>query len=1529
MLFRELGSPEERRKWKKTLKRKKKEAEKLEESVQKRRTRRTRTRRERRKRQKKKEHERKNTHQCTEKRCRDTKYERNRFRREEEKHRHRTLKTCRAASERLLTAVNSIESGTGQPSLPSVGSHSVIRPLYAVTEAGKRKYAEGESTNTQVSPTATWVAAGPESSPRGNDLRSIDDGILLVVPARISGHCVRALVDSGASESFISPSTVTRCGLDTVQHSTFLELADGTKVLSQGKVPDEKITVGSYTVHVPFILTYLLEGVDVVLGMNWLTLTNPYIDWTKPCLFLPTSSPSTIPGQWLPSSQALGIVKVIKSQSELQQLQDPQIAAQVDILHRPRFWQYIGDSQQSWRSALPEGVVTAVHQEISESVEDDVYMNDSKKRAALKRMPRTTRVQGKPIAQKKSKLTGERQIISAKRMAKLVKGGETCFLGLIRPRQETSSTSGMTERQKKVKSKVAGPKKKLPSIAERIAEVMQQAKPVYQKRLGELLQEFKDIYPDALPKGRPPKREIEHKIKLAEGVEPANRKPYRLSPIEQDEMETQIRDLLAQGFIQPSVSPWGSPILFVPKKDGRWRMCIDYRALNKSTIKDSFPLPRIDDLLDRLGRARYFSKLDLTSGYHQIAVRTDDIPKTAFRTNRGCYEFIVMPFGLCNAPATFQRLMNKIFDKEINVFVLVYLDDILIFSEDIDTHFEHLRTVMTRLRESKLYARLQKCTFLEERCEYLGFEVSAEGVHASPEKVQAIVEWPRPQCLKDVRSFIGLCNYYRRFIRKFSEIARPLTDLTKGKVTWQWEEAQQKAFEGLKRAMATAPVLHYPDFDQQFVITTDASLTALGAVIEQDFGNGLQPIAYASRKLSPQECRYSPYERELLGMVWAIGQWRHFLQGQHFVIRTDHDTLKHLPNQPSVNRRVWKWVGLLQPYDMEIQHIGGKKNPADPLSRQSWKEDREVSTRVKKEESDLVKELSIGKDASKAEIQETLSKFFNGQSAAVIKKTSTDSFHSFEKHCATLSVTRTTITVDEPLREAIMSKLQEEETYQDILEELLGTEDEPPTEEVVRGNMKYRIRAHALFVHNSEETRRIGQYWKLVLPDDLEIKKKVLREVHTVPYQGHIGFNRTLEMVKRGFFWKGMTGDVRDFVLSCPICQAQKAEYIHPRGEAQPLQVPEQKWQEVSLDFVTKLPETIHGHDTVMTVVDRATKLVHFIPCKEAISASGVAALYWKEVGKLHGIPKYLYSDRDTRFIASFWEGLWRLLGTGLRMGTAYHPRTQGQVERYNQILEQTLRCTITQVHHHREWDEILPLIEFAVNSAPSRTTGYSPFYLTYGYHPTTPTDLLTGKEQSTNEAVNNFTRRLHEDFKRAQIKMREAAEAEKTRVDRRRTQTEFSNGEWVLLSTTNLKLQGTSQKLRRRFVGPFRIESRIGKVAYKLSLPEEWQRLHPVFHVSLLRPFQQSLFQEDEAADLPPLEEEPIYQMQIERFLRWRWARIGRHRVKEYLVLWKDLPHSESTWMLEDQFLDQERLQNALAQDQPTEDIGQASSSS
>ncbi|GJR09890.1 putative nucleotidyltransferase, ribonuclease H [Tanacetum coccineum] len=398
-----------------------------------------------------------------------------------------------------------------------------------------------------------------------------------------------------------------------------------------------------------------------------------------------------------------------------------------------------------------------------------------------------------------------------------------------------------------------------------------------------VVREFADVFPDELP-GLPPAREIEFGIELIPGAEPISKAPYRMAPVELKELKEQLQEMLENGFIRPSVSPWGAPVLFVKKKDGSMRLCIDYRELNRITIRNRYPLPRIDDLFDQLQGAKYFSKIDLRSGYHQLRVREQDISKTAFRTRYGHYEFLVMPFGLTNAPAVFMDLMNRIFHEYLDKFVIVFIDDILVYSKSEEEHEQHLRIVLEILRQKKLYAKFSKCEFWLQQVAFLGHIVSADGIIMDPSKVEAITKWPRPTTVTEVRSFLGLAGYYRRFVEGFSRLALPLTQLMRKGEKFVWTDERQESFEELKQRLVSAPILTLPSGSGGFQIYSDASKKGLGCVLMQ---HG-KVIAYASRQLKPYEVNYPTHDLELAAVVFALKIWRHYLYGEACDIFTDH-----------------------------------------------------------------------------------------------------------------------------------------------------------------------------------------------------------------------------------------------------------------------------------------------------------------------------------------------------------------------------------------------------------------------------------------------------------------------------------------------------------------------------------------------------------------------------------------------------------------------------------------------------------------
>ncbi|CDH61371.1 retrotransposon ty3-gypsy subclass [Lichtheimia corymbifera JMRC:FSU:9682] len=452
-----------------------------------------------------------------------------------------------------------------------------------------------------------------------------------------------------------------------------------------------------------------------------------------------------------------------------------------------------------------------------------------------------------------------------------------------------------------------------------------------------LLHEYQDVFQDQLP-GLPPYREVAHIIDTGD-AEPINRPPFKMSPLELEELRKQLKELLDLRLIRPSTSPWGAPVLFVRKKSGDLRMCIDYRAINQVTKRHGHPLPRIDECLEQLSGAKFFTSLDLKSGYHQLRIQDDDVPKTAFNTRYGSYEWLVVPFGLRNSPALFQSTMNRILNEYLDDFVMVYLDDILIYSKSKEEHELHVRKVLQRLRDEKLIANIKKCEFYKTELEFLGFHISAGGYLPSRAKVKAIQEWPTPTNVHEVRQFVGLGSHYRRFIRNFAAIASPLTDLTKGTGTKTraiiWSDECQQAFDKIKSLITQAPILASPDDSKPYIIETDACDYGVGAVLLQKGSDGIaHPIAFESKKLSKEERSYPAQERELLAILHALRTWRCFIEGRSYTVFSDHNPLHYFRTQSKPTTRLTRWIADIELYDPDIQYKPGKENYIpDLLSR--------------------------------------------------------------------------------------------------------------------------------------------------------------------------------------------------------------------------------------------------------------------------------------------------------------------------------------------------------------------------------------------------------------------------------------------------------------------------------------------------------------------------------------------------------------------------------------------------------------------
>ncbi|GJU06561.1 putative reverse transcriptase domain-containing protein [Tanacetum coccineum] len=674
--------------------------------------------------------------------------------------------------------------------------------------------------------------------------------------------------------------------------------------------------------------------------------------------------------------------------------------------------------------------------------------------------------------------------------------------------------------------------------------------------------------------GLPPTRQVEFQIDLVPGAAPVARAPYRLAPSEMKELSEQLKELSDKGFIRPSSSPWGAPVLFVKKKDGSFRMCIDYRELNKLTVKNRYPLPRIDDLFDQLQGSSVYSKIDLRSGYHQLRVREEDIPKTAFRTRYGHYEFQVMPFGLTNAPAVFMDLMNRVCKPYLDKFVIVFIDDILIYSKNKQEHEEHLKIILELLKKEELYAKFSKCEFWIPKVQFLGHVIDSEGIHVDPAKIESIKDWASPKSPTEIRQFLGLAGYYRRFIEGFSKIAKPMTKLTQKKVKFEWGDKQEAAFQLLKQKLCSAPILALPEGSEDFIAYCDASKKGLGAVLMQRE----KVISYASRQLKIHEKNYTTHDLELGAVVFALKIWRHYLYGTKCTVFTDHKSLQHILDQKELNMRQRRWLELLSDYDCDIRYHPGKANVvADALSRK----EREPPLRVRA----LVMTISL--DLPK--------QILNAQTEA---------------------------------------QKPENIKSEDVGGMLVKNAKFP---EAIR-EQKLEPRADGTLCLN-------GRSW---LPCYGDLRTVIMHESHKSKYSIHPGSDKMYQDMKKLYWWPNMKADIATYVNKCLTCAKVKAEHQRPSGLLVQPKIPEWKWDNITMDFVTKLPKTSQGYDTIWVIVDRLTKSAIFTPMRETDPLDKLARLYLKEVVTRHGIPVLIICDRDPRFASNFWRSTSERLGTNL-----------------------------------------------------------------------------------------------------------------------------------------------------------------------------------------------------------------------------------------------------------------------------------------
>lgn len=994
-------------------------------------------------------------------------------------------------------------------------------------------------------------------------------------------------------------------------------------------------------------------------------------------------------------------------------------------------------------------------------------------------------------------------------------------------------------------------------------------------QMPEHFTQYSDVFSKKLSKILPPRRPYDHQINLLPGHEAGHGHGplYSMSHEELKVLRSYLLDNLKTEALSPSSAHVSSPVLFVKKPGGALRLCVDYRKLNAITIKDRYPIPLLSETLARLSRAKFFTKIDIIAAFNRLRIAEGDEWKTAFKTRYGLFQYNVLPFGLSNGPASFQRYINDVLNQSLDHFCTAYLDDILVYSDSKKEHREHVCYVLQALRDAGLQADLSKTEFEVSQVKYLGLIISTEGISMDPEKVEAVLNWKAPKKVKEVQAFLGFANFYRRFIDAFSRLASPLTVLTRKDQKFMWTAECEAAFEALKTAFATAPILQRFDPEKSSTVETDSSDYVSAGVLSQPDKDGvLRPVAFFSKKLTAVECNYEIYDKELLAIIRAFEQWRPELEGNGppVEVLTDHRNLEYYMTTKQLSRRQARWSEFLSRFNFVIKYRPGRLGTKpDALTRRQQDLPAGLSDlRSLYQQQQVLKPYNLSPGVLPIpQLQVAATGLDPSGAPAYTEGEEADTLLSPGKILSRLDE----LALSDPSVLALRRALAE------------GSQLCPQVPRVSLSECTLR-------------QDRVYYRDRLFVPDDEELQTSIIRLNHDPPAAGHPGKNNTYRSVSRQYYWPGMSSTISRYIRNCLVCLRGKIPRGLPQGLLKPMSAPQQRWRDLSVDFVVGLPPC-EGKNAIATIVDRFTKRRHLVACKDTIDGREFANLYIEHVYRLHGLSDTLVSDRGPQFDSDFWRHVSKTLGITPRMSTAYHPQTDGQSEIANAGMEQYLRLYTS--YHQDDWVKYLPLAEFTANNTTSTSTLITPFFADCGFHPRSGVEIIvpsgnTPRQRIEEDAANKYAIELDSVGEFLKTQLLWAQQSQETAANaKRRAAPAYKVGDQVMLTTKNLRSVRPSRKLDWKAVGPFPVIEVISSHAYRLQLPASMSRVHPVFHPVLLQPVPHDPLPGQRSQPPPPIVLNDEEEYEVRQVLDSRYNR--RRKRLEYLIQWKG--YDQADW--------------------------------